>query len=261
MGIASSNDKNPEYTSLEIYRPVTGDDDFLARANHLALKVFGFEQTAVVAEFIEHDDDIDAFESQIKTKELRNIGFPRATVKKSDELELVLLERKVPRELNYASSFRNAAGKLIRMAEKVTSTTTKNGVATEKYRTSPLYESLDSIGIRFDILDQEEVPIEIDGIHTDVEATKSNNLPLYLSLNPAKKSTRMLLEQSQFCMRSLAAHNKRAAYPASRTPLDIHFIDIPKDASERQINTFVHDVRSLLPRKLIMRGVMSRITQ
>lgn len=256
MGIVNTNSASP-FSSLEIYRPVEGAEEFIAKTTHYANEIFGIDNIAVVtspsATQLEVGDDTQLLD-------ITGVGLPNASVIRPDEARIVLLERKTPRELNYANKFRWAAGRLIANAEKIYMPVKKdsNG-SVVKYRTSSLYESFDRIGHKYDEFDQNEVMIECNDIHATVDIEHTKEVPLSLTLDPALKSTRMLLEQSRLCIQSLSDHSKRAGYPVSRSPLDMQVARVPNDASERQIHEFARTIREQLPLKLVMRGIQTNL--
>lgn len=257
MGIVNSNNPLPPYCSLEIYRPIEGAEEFIAKTTHYANEIFGIENIAAITS--PAADQSDPSENT-RLLDVTGVGLPRTTIIRPEEARVVLLDRKTPRELNYANKFRWAAGRLIANAEKIYMPVKRdnNGLLI-RYRTSSLYESFDRIGHQYDEFDQDDVPIECSDVQSSIDIENASLVPLSLTLNPALKSTRMLIEQSRLCMHSLAVHSRRAGYPVSRAPLDLHVANVPNDASERQINEFVGRMREQLPLKLIMRGVQTNL--
>jgi hypothetical protein len=255
MSLGSSTKR--EFTSLEIFRPISGADEFLAKVGHFALNIFGITNEAIVTQPSE-----EVFEDDSRTvllEDVIGVGFPRVKVARPDELKVTILERMIPKEMNFAGAFRLAATKLVEKGEKVALPVRKDGDETVKYRTSSLYESLDNIGHKYDIFDQNNVEIVCNGIQTDLSVENTLGTVLSLTFNPAKKSTQMLIEQSQRCLRGLAENSTKAAYPTSRMPISIPFATLPVDSTERQAEEFLNHVSGTLPIKLVMGGIESQI--
>lgn len=246
-----------DFTSLEIYRPIDGAEEFLAKVGHFALNIYGNTEEAVVTQPV--DETFEREGETIALEEVIGVGFPRAKVARPEELEVVILERKIPKQMNFIRSFHWASSRLIARAEKVALPIRKGNDKTVKYRTSGIYESLDKIGYRFGIFDQDNVDIECTGVQGDVPVAFMGASVLSLTLNPAKASSRMLVEQSNRCLEGLGIHSKKATFPASRMPISVPFATLPKDSTERQAQEFVERVTELLPLKLVMHGVQSRI--
>ncbi len=246
-----------EFTTLEIYRPIFGADEFLAKVGHFSLNIYGITNEAIVTQPSE-----EFFEDGNRTillEDVIGVGFPRVKVARPDELKVTILERMIPKEMNYTSAFHMAARRLIARGEKVALPVKKEGEDAIKYRTSSLYESLDNIGHKYDIFDQNSVDIVCGGIQTDVSVEDTDGTVLCLAFNPAKKSTKMLIEQSQRCQRGLAENSSKSAYPAARMPISIPFATLPPDTTERQAEEFVELTSKLLPLRLVMKGIESRI--
>lgn len=246
-----------DFTSLEIYRPIEGSEEFLAKVGHFALSIYGNSEEAVVTQPV--DETFERAGESVALEEVIGVGFPRAKVARPEELEVVILERKMPKEMNYISRFHWAASRLIARAERVALPVRKGNDTTVKYRTSGIYESLDKIGYKYGIVDQDNVDLECTGVQGDFSVTDTDGSVLSLTLNPAKASSRMLVEQSKRCLIGLGINSRKSAFPASRMPISIPFATLPKDSTERQAQEFVERVTELLPVKLVMHGVQSRI--
>ena len=221
-------------SELLIYRQVSGAAEFLAQALHWSREIFGDETQGII-----RVPQVEAEES-FAVDQIVSVGFPRCNIVDPDNLVLRMFDMWSPRQFNDAGRFRFAARRAVAVAEKVYSPIQKESdTGKEKFRTSSLYQALDSIGHEFDIFDQTDVPIRVAGVEQVDMATGSKRIELGLGLHPTDRATTMLLRQSRMCLTALGMHSKRVAYPATTLHVDIPFASLPADTTPQDGNEFV----------------------
>lgn len=246
------------FTSLEIYREVEdGADRFLDHVHDAGDQIYGNELRSVAAvPTIEEDDE--AGEEMLMS--VRGIERPRLDVFRATDLRLEMLERSAPARLNYGSSFRTAAGKLIRSAGYKAHRPIKRSPEEEEAREASrrresLANKLYQIGLKFDVVDQKHLPLWFHAVGLPIDITQDNQgQEVALIPDPKDRVTMMLVEQSKMCLRGLGMLSAKAAYPTSRTGLQIPFARLPLDASPEENSDFLKAVEEQLPVRLTLGG-------
>ncbi len=242
--------------TLELFRPVSGAEQLSAVTRQAAIDIFGETEVDVFPQATDEEFVVDGM--RIPLVRLVTAGHPLATVLRPEELEFKHVQLSSPRDLH--GSFGWAARRLIARAERIAFPVKRDGAEHIKWRTSPLYSSLDRIGIEYGVADQNEVKIECTAVETPVDMGADGH-ELWLTLNPFAKTTQMLAEQSRMCLRGMAGHSKKHVYPVSPSPNGIHFATMPRVVSERQGKEFQKRLAKCFPLQLVLGGVQSRILE
>lgn len=245
-----------EYSSLLIFRRVSGAEEFLAQAAFWGDKIFGQDTVGLVE--VDSDDTVEDY--GFDTKQLVEVGLPRVKLVDPDEMILHIFERGAPKELNLGGRMRFAVRKTITSVEKVYRPVSRESpTGSEKFRTSSIFETTDRIGLQYDVYDQQDVRLLCSGVTAPI-GYDSNAFNLSLLLHPALNTTRMLVEHARTYLSGVGDHSKKVVYPASTTMLHIPFATLPSDTTERQGHDYIEKL-SEVARTLVLRasGVETKV--
>lgn len=221
---------------LVIERPVFDAEKLVAAARHIGQLVFGEDSAGL----IDIPNPQRSGELDIQLSDIVAVSVPRVRVVDPEQLKLRMFELWAPRELNHDGRFRNAAGKLIRRAERVYSPIIKPGEEPgPKYRTSTLYAMFDRIGFDFGVFDQTDVPIRCEALGNPVIPEDDERIHLSLLLHPTDNVSRMLNRQAKACLRGLGDISKRVTYPSAVSIVHVPFCSLPADALQSDYDKFV----------------------
>lgn len=245
---------------LELYRQFTGAEDFLSSVAILGRKIIGSHEPSAILP-LPATGEVDE-ESGLRYRETIALSKRLVKVYSENELKLELLDRRMPYELN--PNFHNVASKLFARNTRIYRPTNKPGEETEvpAYREKPLVHAFDSIGHNYDEFDQENVKVYFNHIQPVADIEHEGVLVVGLGLDPSKKSTHMLIDQSKESLRRLWSikNGRRTAYPYAPPQLSVPFAEIPLDTESEQMDKFFNEINKNLPLQLIMGGLRQSIS-
>lgn len=251
------------FAYIDMSRPVSGIDHFLASVRVRGQRVFGSETTGIITEPNEFDADaevngIEDDEFGPPILKIDTIGIPRLKTYDTDDIRLTLLHRRRLLTLNGTSRFDQAGRHVTRYEERVY----KPIDPTDDTRTSSLYQDLFRIGLKYDIPSQDAVEMSFSAISLNPDPDfDSKGIEIALVPAPAERATLMLAEQIGACFRSLAGESMSAAYPTSGpVALNVPFARLPRETNPEELGQFMKVIDDMLPLRGILGAIRPRPT-
>lgn len=247
-----------DFTYLEIYRPVIGGvSDFLDEVSLVGNEVFGQKFGGLRTE-----PKVEISEAGVEevVHNVKSIESPRLSVYPEGTMRMDLLDRRVPPQMNYASSFRYQASRLIKkpgdtVYRPIERSEEEKKRRLEQSKRESLAFRFEQIGSRYGIYDNEHLEVPLKGFDISVDPMlEHTGLELRLLPDPEAAVTRMLIEQAGVCLRSLGLKSAKAAFPYAPTSLGIPFARLPEDSALREESIFLQEVNELFPLRVILGG-------
>lgn len=174
-----------------------------------------------------------------------HVGVNRLVVYRN--LELSLLERTVPRDMNYVGRFTWATGRLREKNTPVVSPVRQDESGTTiRTRTHNIHTELRRAQLPYDGRLDDEGRMEFTGIGWVLNPFR-NYRELALLPDPESPAIMLWADQAELCFQALADLSKRVAYPAQHISPAASFARIPEDATFPETQHFVQEMKRILP--------------
>ncbi|MFA5003741.1 MAG: hypothetical protein WC498_00465 [Candidatus Saccharimonadales bacterium] len=251
--INGENDQySDEFTTFVISRRIEASparSRFLEKVHELGRLAFPSDRDAILpatvltqAEREELMQDDDGFGVPIVSQ----VGVTVSRLEEYRRLELPLLERAVPRELNYAGRFAWATGQL-QSGDRGTRAVARqdNSGNARRRHSHTINEELARTGLPYDGY-AEQATLNF------VDVTWAGNAyrgfrEMVLVPDAEDPLVMKWVDQAEVCFRALATLAKKTAYPTQSIMPGVAFARVPTNATVQERQRFVHSMREILP--------------
>ncbi len=227
-----------EFTTFSISRRVVdgpGARRFLAKVHEIGRIVMPGDRAllpaSILSEADRHDLEYAKDDDEFGPPILSHLLVGSTRLRLYQRLEMPILERTVPNDMNYLGRFNWASNRMRANKQRVIhpKRTNEEGEVIPT-RTHMIHQELERSLLEFDGYDLENTPVGFTGI-TWVNNRARGYDELALQPDPAEPAVMLWMRQADICFNALERLSKKAAYPDQPMSPAVTFARVPKNAS------------------------------